>query len=443
MRRALLLLIVLAAAAAGAQPLVCPPEVTPSGKPCDGFHFHVQAWDPITRTFATLTGVNRFASQTACDRARDAAAKGNAAIVDYVKRVKQEQYEADRIGPCHCDRTFESGNTASLNDAQRRAQKRMAEEVRRHVRARLIDLDLAADSDLISSLWLLPAANSMLGGPRLTQLPAPGAVSVTNSPEDLRLPRNAQGSVPTATTFDLPLADPGGAPAAVATSTAPAATPPAAAPAGTAPPNATPQPVTAEIPKEPKLPIQETTVAVDTPPAPPASAEIPVARATEESSQLSAEDAADIFIRHETQRIQNVVNAVSDASDEMGEKVLEACTARIQALSNLRSLILGSGADSRIAKESRGSGADAERLALVTKLFGPDVAAHWMPKVTTDVLVPPSPQVDTNPEKVLRDSSGQSTDAQKRRALYVLLTRAPITEEQQLWLIPMVERFLQ
>lgn len=440
MRRAILLLVVLAAGAAGAQPLVCPPETTASGRPCDTFHFHVQRWDPITRTFALLTGVNQFASQTACDRAREAAAKQNAAVVDFVKRVKQESYEADRIGPCHCDRTIEPGSAASLNDAQRAAQKRLGEEVRRHVRARLVDLDLPADAELVTGLWMSQSSNAMLGGPRLTQLPPPTATVVTNAPEDLRLPKSGQGSAPVATTFDLPLADLSGTPVAAPQAAAPAPVPatqtPPVATHPAAPPAAAPEPA-------PKPPIQETAVAVENAPTPPPTADIPVVKASEEESQLSAEDAADIFIRHETQRIQNVVNAVSDSPDETGDRILEACTARIQALTNLRSIILGSGSQSRIAKAARTTGADADRLALVTKLFGSGVAAHWMPKVTTDVLIPEPAQADANPEKVLRDSSGASTEEQRRRAFYALLTRAPITEEQQLWLIPVVDRFLQ
>ena len=111
------------------------------------------------------------------------------------------------------------------------------------------------------------------------------------------------------------------------------------------------------------------------------------ALASSQESSISAEDSADAFIRHETQRIHNVVNAITDPPDDTGEKVMEACTLRLQVLSNLRSLILGSGARSRIAQVARMAGPDSERLQLVTKLFGAEIAAHWMPKVTTDVLI--------------------------------------------------------
>jgi hypothetical protein len=157
----------------------------------------------------------------------------------------------------------------------------------------------------------------------------------------------------------------------------------------------------------------------------------------------TAEDAADRFIRHETQRIQNVVDAVPDDSEALGEQVIEACMQRLQALTNLRYLILGAGSRSNVAQIAYRSRSEVARLALVTRLFGEDVASHWMPKITTDVIIPPEPRIDEHPEAVLRDSNGAYSVVQRKRALYVILARAPITEEQQLWLIPAIEEFLK
>ena len=50
---------------------------------------------------------------------------------------------------------------------------------------------------------------------------------------------------------------------------------------------------------------------------------------------------------------------------------------------------------------------------------------------------------DIDAERILRDSSGKFADAQKRRALYVMLARSQPTEEQLLWLTTVVEGFLQ
>ena len=113
---------------------------------------------------------------------------------------------------------------------------------------------------------------------------------------------------------------------------------------------------------------------------------------------------------------------------------------RIQLLSNLRSLIQGSGAKSRLATAARNAKSDPDRLALVSKLFGPDVAPHWAPKDAQAVLLSPLPD---DAERVLRDTSGKFSDQQKRRALYELLAHTQPTEEQQLWLTTVVDTFLQ
>jgi hypothetical protein len=449
MRTALLVLSLLLVTRVDGQALVCPASTAASGKPCEVFHYHVQLYDPETRQFVTLSGINQFATQASCDRARDARVKRNAAVLDYIKRVKPQQYEADRVGPCHCDATLYNTSATYLTDLQRIAQKRSAEDVRRRVRAKLLDLDVPADSELITSLAEAPPASAMLTGPRLAQLPSAAAPATVNQPGDLRLPRPSQSTTPSTASIDLPLAEvptPGtAAPATppVATHAATPTTPPPAKPPAEKITPVVPE-TTVHFDEAPTAPVASeptTTITATTSETPePATTEAP---ASAQDSSISAEDSADAFIRHETQRIQNVVTAIPDPPDDAGERVLEACTSRIQALSNLRSLILGSGARSRIAQAARNAGPDAQRIELVKKLFGEEVASHWMPKVTTDVLIAPRAAVDNAPEKILRDSSGQASDGDKRRALYMLLARAAITEEQQLWLIPVVEGFLQ
>jgi hypothetical protein len=156
-----------------------------------------------------------------------------------------------------------------------------------------------------------------------------------------------------------------------------------------------------------------------------------------------AEDAADAFVSYETQRIQNVLQASSAISDEaVKSKVLEACMQRIQLLSNLRSLIQGSGTRSRLAAAARNAKSESERLAVVAKLFGSDAPPHWAPKDAADVVLD-THDVDADPERALRDSSGKFGDDQKRHALYALLARTQPTEEQQLWLTTVIDGFLQ
>ena len=115
---------------------------------------------------------------------------------------------------------------------------------------------------------------------------------------------------------------------------------------------------------------------------------------------------------------------------------------RIQLLSNLRSLIQGSATKSRLAVAARNAKTEPERLGLVAKLFGSDVPSHWAPKDAADVVLD-THDVDSDPERLLRDSGGKFADAQKRHALYVILARTQPTEEQQLWLSTVIEVFLQ
>ncbi|MGZ7080534.1 MAG: hypothetical protein ACXVJT_14070, partial [Thermoanaerobaculia bacterium] len=100
-----LLLFSMLASAAVAQSLDCPAPASAAARPCDTFHYHVLMYRPDTRVFVEIFGEKQFASMSSCERARAAAVKANLAIVDYFKRVRNEQYEPDRAGSCHCDMT--------------------------------------------------------------------------------------------------------------------------------------------------------------------------------------------------------------------------------------------------------------------------------------------------------------------------------------------------
>lgn len=450
MRRALLLVIVFTSLRVVAQPLVCAPNSAASGKPCDVFHFHVEAYNPETKAFVPLSGVNSFASMSACERAREARMKRNAPVVDYVKRVRAQPYEADRVSPsCHCDMTTHAASATFLSDAQRLAQHRSAEDVRRRVRERLLDLDLPADSELLAGLAAVSAVNPMLSTPRLMPLPAAVSTAVENLPAELRMPRPSQANASATAVIELPLAEipiSGAAGAPTRASTALASTPTPASPAksdrGTpasaSPLSAVEQVVQVEAAVE-RAPVAEQPPAI----VPPADAAPPPAAVAEDQPDVPADGAADVFVTHETQRIQFVIKAVSDTADDTADAVIEACRMRMQVLANLKYLILGSGARSTVAASARRAVDDPTRIDFVRRLFGSDVAAHWIPRVTTDVLLPANAAVDENPERVLRDSSDRFDGEQKRRALYVMLTRDSLTEEQQLWLIPTAEQFLK
>jgi hypothetical protein len=374
-------LAVVAPSLALAQPLVCP--ATPAGT-CSAYHFHVQMFRPDTKGFADFSGINQFASQSACDRARDAAMAHSLAVVDHIKKTQNDQqYQPDRVGPCHCDMTIDKTSPNYLTDLQRTAQLRTAEEIRQRVRERLMDTEVPTDSDLIRGLWPASVPFALLNAPRLTPLPARQIVTaVTNSPDDLRLTKTVDTTPATVATLDLPLVE-----------------------------------VTAEMPLSAAEPAK-----------------------TEETSP-TADDSAEEFVNVETQRIQDVLKESASIADEaVKARVLEACMQRIQLLSNLRALIQGSGARSRLATAARNAKSDPDRLALVMKLFGPDVAPHWAPKEAQAVVLTPLPE---DAERELRDTSGKFSDQQRRRALYDVLARTQPTEEQQLWLTTVVDTFLQ
>jgi hypothetical protein len=157
-----------------------------------------------------------------------------------------------------------------------------------------------------------------------------------------------------------------------------------------------------------------------------------------------ADETAEAFVTFETDRIQSVLKAAGAAGDEnTSAQIFQACRERIQLLSNLRSLIAGSGARSRLAAAVRNVRTEADRLAVISALFGSDMPAHWAPKDARDVILEARPEVDNDAEKILRDAGGRSSPQQKKRALYVILARTSLTEEQQLWLGSVIDGFLQ
>ena len=156
------------------------------------------------------------------------------------------------------------------------------------------------------------------------------------------------------------------------------------------------------------------------------------------------DETAETFIAYETERIQNVLKASAAIGDEVVKsKIFEACIQRIQLLSNLRSLIAGSGARSRLATAVRNVKTESDRLALVAALFGSDMPAHWAPADAKNVVLEANVQPDADGEKILHDASGRYSPQQKRRALYAVLAHTQPTEEQQLWLGSVIDALLQ
>jgi len=441
----------LAAATAVAQPaLVCP--TAPAGRPCDVYHFHVQMYRVDTKQFVEVFGVNQFGSPVACDRARDLHIANNGKAIDHLRSIKQ-QVERDRVGPCHCDMTTDKASPNYLTDQQRVSHLRTAEEIRLRLRERLLDEKVTSDSELVRGLWAELPLTPQLGAPKLVPLPADGApIQVLTATEDLKTTKTIETSKPTVAALHLPLAEIGAAPPP----------PPVPAADALAEPPGTPPAATTETETATTTPAPEGTTATATPPvaaptieeevvpAPIVAADPPPAEPVVETTTVpeediaSAQETAEKFVKYETDRILSINTAASNLADEnLKSKILAACQQRLQLLSNLRLLIEGSGMRSRLAAAARDAQQENERLALIARLFGDDVTLHWAPVDATDAIFEIDPAIVAEPERALRDTTGAFTAQQKKRALYVALTRPETTESQRLWLGGIVEDFLR
>ncbi len=421
----------MAVTAVAQQPLVCPTTV--AGRACETFHYHVQVYRPDTKQFIEIAGGNQFATQAACDRARELQVAVNTKVVEYFRDVReQRQYEPDRIGPCHCDMTIDRAAPNFLSDVQRAAQVRAAEEVRLRVRERLLDNKLTSDSEIVRGLWADPPATALLGGPRLAPLPQSAPAPMLTATEELRSTKTIDTTKPTVAALDLPLVEIGVAPP-------PAPEPPqgsaSEAPADGAPmPSVTPsrEPATEEVAVDAPMET-ETAPGTET-----------IASTVPEEDVVSAEETAERFVSYETQRIQNVIRASSAIADEnVKAKIFEACMQRIQLLSNLRLLIEGSGMRSKLAAAARDARGETERLAVITRLFGESIRPHWAAKDAADVIFDIAPEIASAPERALRDTTGSVSTEQKKQALYLVLAQTQPTENQRLWLSSVVEGFLR
>jgi hypothetical protein len=380
------------------QALVCPTAV--AGRPCDAFHYHVAMYSPDKKSFTEITGANQFATQAACDRARDQQLAANAKVVEYFRNVREQQYEPDRFGPCHCDMTIDRASPTFLDAGQRALQLRTAEEIRLRVREHLLDNKITSDSELIRGLYADAPATPNLGAPKLVPLPPSAPAPVVTSAEDLIATKTIDATKPGVVAADLPLAEIGNVPAQIAADP----------------------------------PVREEVVA----------AEPEVAEPPSEDELLSAQETAERFISYETQRIDNILKASSGIADEtVKAKIFEACMQRIQLLSNLRLLIEGSGMRSKLTTAARDAHTEQERVALMARLFGDAITKHWAPADAADVVFEVEGEIAAAPERALRDTAGQFSTAQKKRALYMLLAQSQPTEDQRLWLSTVVEGFLR
>lgn len=422
-----------AAAAASAQSLSCP--APPAGRTCDAFHYHVQMYRPDTRVLTEFYGGTQFATEEACKRAREQQVAQNAKVVEFMRANKDQKYEPDRVGACHCDMTGERSSVTYLDEAKRIVQLRTAEEIRLRVRERLLDKKAPTDSEVVRNLWADLPSTPSLEVSKLVPLPATPRAPIATSAEDLHPTRTLDTAKPSVAALDLPLVDIGGTPASPPAEQQATLSAAELGSSSTAPANPIVQQAVEPVIEE-RVEAQPEAITESE-----ALAEIQTPEPEEEDSpELTAER----FISYETQRIQSVLRASSAIGDEnVKTKIFEASMERIQLLSNLRLLIEGSGVRSRLAAAAREAQTEEQRLALVSQLFGRGMERHWAPKDAADVVFTVDGDIAAEPERVLRDTTGRFTPEQKKRALYLVLAQTQPTEEQRLWLTTVVEGFLR
>lgn len=423
------------------QGMVCPNSSAADAPACRVFHYHVQMWKPDSKTFVELSGLNSFGSISSCESARMTQMKANLAVVDSIHRVDNNpSFQPDRVGTCHCDMTLVSSNPNFLTDAARASQFRAAEEVMGKVKDKLLSEKLSADTDLVRMSRPAGTAgeiswNKGLTTPDPAELarvpPAPLSADqikdTTVATEGLR----SAGGAAELTLVDVP--SPSGSPAARVAS--------GAASSPSASPTASPEPTRAEPPaSEQPGEVPAATTSAST--APSVGAENPL-QAPRTEPVVADDGAIDRFIEYETARVQAVLQANITVTDEaLKRQIFAAAMQRLQLLSNLRAIIEGAEAKSRLGMAARQAINEESRLALVKKVFGASMVPHWAPREASQILVDIPGTIAADPVAVLRDSSGRYSIDEKRLALFAQLSRnSSLTPTEELWLAGVIESF--
>lgn len=395
-----------------AQSLLCTPSPGGSTRPCEAHHYHLQLYRLDTKTSQEFWGLNGFASSEACEAARSAVERAHQAIAAFI-RAKQPKAVAEqaRIGPCHCDLTHDRTNAKFLDETQRLRQIRDAEEIKARLRERLLDMDMPAESELIRALVVAPSSFPTAAWPRSVAPPeTPKGYTILPSEvtlKDTGVARETARSAAVETQFDLvDVPSPAGAREQAADA--------AGAPAG-----------------------EELSVSGTESPGEPEPAVAGADGGTQESP-------ADQFISYETARVNDILRASETIDDEaLRQRIFEASMQRLQLLSNLRRIVEGSGARSRLSALTRSATDEAGRIGLIRKLFGEQMAERWASLNPRDAVFEISEAVASDPIAVLRDSSGRFSESDRQRALFMVLARdSAMTSSQEEWLAGVVERLV-
>jgi len=406
----LLVGLTLASAGAGAQtPLTCQAGAGIDPANCPIVHYHVKMYRPDTKTSVELTGVNEFASRSACEAALAAERARNAAVVEFLKKNEPRlQYPPDQFGACHCDMTHTPASANFLDDAKRTAERRTQLDILARVRLRLLDSNALPNSEVVTSLRVPPSTFDAALWPRTVI--SPSAKELASVPQPL--------------------------PEAAAKVTLVGADTAKSAPAASIefPLVEVPTPKDVMVTRA----IAPSVISGETEPA---STEAPPPAEGGESGEANA---AEAFVNYETSRVQAIVRASGQIEDAATKKsVLEAAVARMQLLSNLKLLVETAGPRSALAGAFSAIDGEAGRLELVGKLFGDSVKSHWAPADAKDVVVDIPAELTGDPFAVLREATGKYSREQQKQSLYHLLARTSnLTSSQLLSLADLMQSFL-
>ncbi|MCM2315288.1 MAG: hypothetical protein NDJ92_09085 [Thermoanaerobaculia bacterium] len=390
-------------------PLTCQGGAGIDSANCAVVHYHVRMYRPDTKTSIELTGVNEFASKSACESALAAEKARNASVIDFLKKNEPRlQYQPDVFGACHCDMTRTSSNVNFLDEARRERELLTQQDILMRVRLRLIDSNALPNSELVRSLRAPQSSFDMALWPRVVVSPDPKDLQSIPGP----LPESAAKL--TEVGADLPK---GAATQSVSFPLVDVATP--------------------------KQVMVTRAVAPSVISASSAGEESEATVPDAQTPSAESND-ADAFVNYETARAQAILRAAAQLDDaSMNKSIFEASSSRMQLLSNLKLVVETAGSRSALAAAFRDADDEAARLALVSKLFGDAAVAHWAPADAKDVVFDIPAELTGDPMAVLNEATGKYSLEQRRQALYHLLTQASnLTSSQLLWLSDLMTSFL-
>jgi hypothetical protein len=181
LRRAAFVLTLFLTAALHAQ-TKCPP--LPEGATCDHYHYHVSVWNIESHTYEDIAATRQFVSAAACEKARGAAVRENAALADFIRTTKIDtSMVPNRFGDCHCDRTEEASSTGFLNAKTRAAQLRAQQDAAWSLRERLLGQEVPGVAGHLNLLFGHPPASDRFL--RETMPPRPAATTAVRAPATL------------------------------------------------------------------------------------------------------------------------------------------------------------------------------------------------------------------------------------------------------------------